>query len=208
MEAGCWLSFAGGGDAGLPTSGSHGVPRPVNRLDESELDYLASQQGSRSSSEEVLPSSRGAVAGSQSHKVGESRMTVVWVVLGVVVAIVILIAVLYGNRQTPEPERGRATPARPEPQRLSAADMLARVRRLQASNAQWAEIWSELNPGNDPTLQQLLLDLRNDGLQFAPSDGLRKIELVCEGLTAAPGTDAAAVLRQVLGQQDILDKFK
>jgi hypothetical protein len=100
------------------------------------------------------------------------------------------------------------TPSRRGPSRLSVADMLVRVRELRARTGQWPEIWSVLNPSGDPTVQQMLIDLRNDGLQFAPSDGLRRIELACEELAATPNADAAAVLKKVLGNTDILDRFR
>jgi hypothetical protein len=105
-----------------------------------------------------------------------------------------------------EPGGGPSPPERRGPTRPSAADTLARVRALQARNAQWADVWAELNPGDDPTVRQLLLDLRNDGLQFAPEDGLRRIELACEG--AAADADVAAVLYTVLGKTDVLDRFR
>jgi hypothetical protein len=54
----------------------------------------------------------------------------------------------------------------------------------------------------------LLLDLRNDGLQFAPSDGLRRIELACEEATSGPSADVADILRRVLGKTDLLDRFR
>ena len=79
---------------------------------------------------------------------------------------------------------------------------------MYSRNAQWQEIWSELNPGSDPAVQQLLLDLRNDGLQFAPHDGLRRVELAAESLAATTGADAVTVLKKVLGQTDLLDKFR
>src|SRR4051812_2859231 len=71
---------------------------------------------------------------------------------------------------------------RARPSRLSVADMLPCVRDLQARTAQWPEIWSRLNPYGDTGVQQLLMDLRNDGMQFAPSDGLSKIEQACLSL--------------------------
>jgi hypothetical protein len=144
-----------------------------------------------------------------------------WIVIAVV-GLVILTSVLYGLlKSKPKAHHGQTTqttgartsqrPApigKPSPARLSAAEVLARVRGLQGENAQWQEIWSRLNPGGDPLVQQLLLDLRNDGLQFAPSDGMRRIERASAGLATVPGADALNVLSQVLGQTDLLDKFK
>jgi len=105
-----------------------------------------------------------------------------------------------------DPGAAATAPSRHGPALPSAAVTLNRVHALQARNAQWADIWAELNPGGDPTVQQLLLDLRNDGLQFAPSDGLRRIELACAETAAT--ADVATVLRKVLGKADVLDRFQ
>jgi hypothetical protein len=144
-----------------------------------------------------------------------------WVALAVV-GFLILAFVLYRlSKGTPDTHDG-TTFQRPRtdtyqppthaskrgPSRLSAAEVLTRARDLHGRNAQWPEIWSELNPGSDSTVQQLLLDLRNDGLQFAPHDGLRRIELAAESLAAIAEGDAVTVLKKVLGQTDLLDKFK
>ena len=94
------------------------------------------------------------------------------------------------------------------PVRPSTAETLARVRALQSRNAQWADIWAELNPNDDSAVRELLLELRNDGLQFAPADGLRRIELACEEAVAGPSADVGTILRRVLGKTDVLDKFR
>jgi hypothetical protein len=102
-----------------------------------------------------------------------------------------------------------AEPPRPSgARRLALAEVLARARALSARRAQWPDIWADLNPGDDPTVRQLLVDLRNDGLQFAPGDGLRRIELACEELTGKTGADIRTVLRKVLGKGDVLDSFQ
>jgi hypothetical protein len=144
-----------------------------------------------------------------------------WVAL-VVIAIVVLVFVLsrlaksksgtHHGTTSPSPGTGTYQPTVPAskrgPSTLSAAEVLARVRELRNWNGQWPEIWTVLNPGDDPTVQQLLLDLRNDGLQFAPHDGLRRIELASEDLASIGCADVVTVLRKVLGQTDVLDKFE
>ena len=125
-----------------------------------------------------------------------------WVFLAIVGIVVLGYVLFRRTNWSPAPVSQRG------PSRLSSTEMLARVRELEARNAQWLEIWSQLNPGSDSAVQQLLLDLRNDGLQFAPSEGLRKIELACKELTGAPDPDAVVVLRKVLGKTDVLDKFR
>src|SRR5262245_22657080 len=89
-----------------------------------------------------------------------------------------------------------APPSRRGVARLSAAETRARAQELYARNAQWPQIWSALNPAGDSVVQQLLLELRNAGLQFAPSDGLSKVESACEGLAADPAADVVVVLRK------------
>ena len=90
------------------------------------------------------------------------------------------------------------------PSQISSGELLILVRELRQRNAQWPEIWSKLNPHHDPTLQHLLLELRNDGMQFAPNDALRKLEIGCEDRELI---DAVDVLKAVLGQADLLDRF-
>lgn len=90
----------------------------------------------------------------------------------------------------------------------AVADLLARTRGLTTRDAQWPDIWAALNPADDPTVRELLLELRNDGLQFAPSDGLRRIELACEELANDPQVDAVGILRRVLGKTDVLDRYR
>ncbi|HSB71837.1 MAG TPA: hypothetical protein VLT62_21110 [Candidatus Methylomirabilis sp.] len=144
-----------------------------------------------------------------------------WVVLAIVGFVVLVFVLSRLSKSEPDTDDGTTTqgtrtdtyqPPAPVtkrgPSRLLAAEVIARARDLQTRNAQWPEIWTELNPGSDPSMQQLLLDLRNDGLQFAPHDGLRRIELAAESLATIDGADAATVLKKILGQTDLLDKFK
>ena len=141
----------------------------------------------------------------------------------VIVAVVGVVVLAYVLSRLSNNEPGNDTPtvrpradsyqppapvSKPVPSRLSATEVLARARDLRIRKAQWPAIWSELNPGGDPTLQQLLVDLRNDGLQFAPHDGLRRIEIAAESIATNVGADAVTVLKKVLVHADFLDKFK
>jgi hypothetical protein len=114
---------------------------------------------------------------------------------------------LLGLSGDAPPSAATKTPLR-RAGRVSASEVLVRVRALQARGAQWPDIWAELNPRDDPTVQQLLMDLRNDGLQFAPSDGLRRVEQACEELAGIPTADVVVVLQRVLGKGDVLDTFR
>lgn len=86
-------------------------------------------------------------------------------------------------------------PARQEPSRLSAREMLSRLQTLRDSNAQWDAIWSHLNPCSDPEVQQLLVEIRGPHM-FAPHVGLSVIEDGCKQvLASSPTADALTALR-------------
>ena len=98
----------------------------------------------------------------------------------------------------------RSVPARQAPSKFSAAEMLSRVQALRAKDAQWDAILPDLNPTNDPEVEQLLITIRGPHL-FAPHVGLNVIEEGCKkALSLFPNADALQALRGATRSQDII----
>lgn len=75
------------------------------------------------------------------------------------------------------------------------ASILDITRKLQAVNAQWPKIISELNPRNDPKATQLLLELRGPHM-FAPHTALNIIVDACRStLKTRPDASLCDILR-------------
>ena len=93
-------------------------------------------------------------------------------------------------------------PAIQVPSRLSAWEMLSRLQLLRGKNAQWDEIWSVLNPTDDPEVQGLLTEIRGPHL-FVPHLGLSVMEDGCKRvLSVSSKVDALAALREAIRSQD------
>jgi hypothetical protein len=137
-----------------------------------------------------------------------------WVIAGIVVLAILIIVVSQRlKRQTrsngiptqdvvPSERYRPSAPTRRVPSRLSATEVLSRVKALRDGNAQWDEILSELNPTGDPDVQQLLIEIRGPHM-FVPHVGLGVIEDGCErALALSPKADALSALREATGRQD------
>jgi hypothetical protein len=62
--------------------------------------------------------------------------------------------------------------------------LLSQVIALKRRDAQWPEILKTLNPGDEPRIRALLLELRLPHI-FAPHTALNIIESVCESVNSA-----------------------
>lgn len=137
-----------------------------------------------------------------------------WAIVAVVVLAILVFAVSRGlKRQTRSDgfssqdvvtsDRYRSSPpTRQVPPRISATEVLSRVRVLRNANALWDVILSELNPTGDPEVQQLLIEIRGPHM-FVPHVGLGVIEDGCErALALSPTADALTALREATGRQD------
>ncbi len=133
----------------------------------------------------------------------------IYVILAVVAvtAIVVMVFVLVppsGSRAQGKQPGGlwRSIVGSRGQSRLTAAEMLTRVKALRKANAPWDVIWAELNPGNDPEVQRLLIEIRGPHM-FAPHLGLGVIEDGCKRvLASSPGADAVAALREATRRAD------
>jgi hypothetical protein len=71
---------------------------------------------------------------------------------------------------------------------MTATEMLERIAKLQAANAQWPEIWQSLNPDSNHKVQAMLVELRGPHM-FAPHVGLN---VILQGCQRALASDANA----------------
>ena len=71
-----------------------------------------------------------------------------------------------------------ALAASPSVTHINAAAMLQRVVDLRTKSAQWTEIFSTLNPHNNPRIHELLIDIRGPHM-FDPNTALGVIETGC-----------------------------
>jgi hypothetical protein len=123
----------------------------------------------------------------------------------------IAVAVLARRKEPAGAGRAAAAPAgsaAAPPARPSAAEALARVRALQARGGQWEDIFAVLDPQADPAVRGPLLGIRNDGLQFAPADALRRLELAAQAVAADPAADLLAVVAAAADRADVLDRYR
>lgn len=102
----------------------------------------------------------------------------------------------YGTPPPPQQQEYRPRAAAPlPPRRLSAKEMLSCLEELRQAGAQWDVIWSRLNPGGDPEVQRLLVEIRGPHM-FAPHLALGVIEVGCQrALAQSPDADALAGLQ-------------
>jgi hypothetical protein len=85
---------------------------------------------------------------------------------------------------------------------MSVAQVVGRVKELQAANAQWPEIWQALNPGGNPQVQDLLVELRGPHM-FAPHVALNMLEEGClRVMVVDSNADLVAALRATLKSGD------
>jgi hypothetical protein len=134
-------------------------------------------------------------------------------ILVAIVIVVFLIVRFPKNRKWPKQSRFQkarpsiappSVPAREAPSKFSAAEMLSHVQALRAKDAQWDAILPDLNPTNDPEVEQLLITIRGPHL-FAPHVGLNVIEEGCKkALSLFPNSNALQALRGAIRSQDII----
>jgi hypothetical protein len=137
-----------------------------------------------------------------------------YIILAIVGVAVLVLVLSRLSKSQPSPDEAPApkgeprgtfqqpAPAKREPSRLSAAEVCSRVQALQAANAQWEAIWSQLNPSGDPQVQELLIEIRGPHM-FAPHVGLGVIEEGCQRvLASSPTADAVAALREAIRRAD------
>ena len=75
------------------------------------------------------------------------------------------------------------------PAPYSVSELLRRLTALQIGKAEWPEIFTTLNPDNDPEAQRALENLRGPHM-FVPDVALNVIEAECRRIiTFAPGAD-------------------
>jgi hypothetical protein len=75
------------------------------------------------------------------------------------------------------------------PATYSVSELLRRLTGLQIGKAEWPEIFTTLNPDNDPEAQRALESLRGPHM-FVPDVALNVIEAECRRIiTFAPGAD-------------------
>jgi len=136
------------------------------------------------------------------------------IIIVLVVAAILILAIIWTSRKRPSvfpsPEVPRPSPAPPSvplkqvKTRLSAAEMLSRVQALLAKDNQWDVILPDLNPTNDPEVQQRLIAIRGPHM-FAPHVGLNVIEEGCKrALSVSPNADALQALREAILSQGII----
>ena len=89
----------------------------------------------------------------------------------------------------------------------SARDLLARVRSLRGTEANWPQILSTVNPRNDRVAADLLTKLRGPH-QFAPHVALNVLVEGCERVIIANqrASDIDA-LREALRRSEVVTKF-
>jgi hypothetical protein len=89
----------------------------------------------------------------------------------------------------------------------SAKWLLVEAEGLAASRAQWEEILEVLNPGADPRMHDLLLELREPHM-FAPRAGLEAIGQGCRiSLRANAGADAFTALNAAKRSMEVIAEF-
>jgi hypothetical protein len=85
---------------------------------------------------------------------------------------------------------------------IPVAQVVQRVKELQAANAQWPEIWQTLNPNGDSQVQNLLIELRGPHM-FAPHLALNVLEEAClRVMVVDSNADLVAALRAALKSGD------
>ena len=101
---------------------------------------------------------------------------------------------LLRQGEQPASPKAAAAPVKVAPRLFrgpSAANLLATVRRLNASAAQWPEILAAINPRGDSNIGKLLIGLRGPHM-FVPHVGLNVIEDGCQRVLA--GNPEAALI--------------
>jgi hypothetical protein len=124
-----------------------------------------------------------------------------WALLVVAVGVVLAVVLLRGAKGQPQAD-ALSREANAVPHGMTAAEMLRRVAALDPANAQWPEIWAQLNPDGDPAVQQLLIDFRGPYL-FAPHAAINVLRIGCErALAASPTADRVAAIRAAMQADD------
>ena len=93
------------------------------------------------------------------------------------------------SRPSKQTQRGSkaALAGSPPTVQINAATLLQQVLELRKGSAQWTEIFSTLNPHNNPRVHELLIDIRGPHM-FDPSTALSVIETGCREVK--PQSDA------------------
>jgi len=109
---------------------------------------------------------------------------------------------VFSVSRLPDSAQPRSSaPTRQVPSRLTATEVLSRVKVLRDRNAQWDEISSGLNPSGETDVQQLLDTIRRPHM-FAPLTGLGVIQDGCRrALALSPSADVLAALREATHRQ-------